>query len=321
MEREEEEELPPGFRRNIRCLADELLPRKPIDASLDKGKRKELFQSTSGEVNTPAIKIRIRRDEINPNPVIPKSELTEDEGSIEGDLNENGALFDEATDIVSFHSENKVYTLSKAPHLTADVIWVDTPSIHCVKKGLKSFLLTANPKDIPLIITQANNIFAFLQGLNADYLSFYNNVRAYICHCLEWYAADQELDKCKRSAKSVSHYDQLVHQSIEAKRVVFDIEDDLVKAKLYMAPLEARVQDMKELLEKFELELGEMKTDFRNLVAKKTQKMEVVASLDNELKATASNAEKTRSKIRENIAPREKARISMEKARNQLEMI
>ncbi|XP_065863569.1 transcription factor MYB119-like isoform X2 [Euphorbia lathyris] len=283
-----------------------------MEFNQNKGKRKEMFQSSSGEV---------RGEEINLNHVTPKNEFTDNEESIEGELNGNDDIFDEATDIVSFHSENKVYTLSKAPHLTADVVQVDTPSILCVKNGLKAFLLSASPNDVGLMITQANNIFAFLQGLNADYLSFYNYVRAYIRHCLEWYAADQEVNKCKPSEKSVSHYDQLVQQSIEAKRVVSNIEEDLVKAKMYMAPLEARVQDMKVLLEKFESELGEMKTDFMNLVSKKRQKIEVIEALDAELKATAKIDEQARSKIRENIARRKKARICMEKARNQLQTI
>ncbi|XP_065851076.1 uncharacterized protein [Euphorbia lathyris] len=285
-----------------------------MDDSSDKRKRKELLRSSSG----PAIKIRIKGVEMNSNTVtVPKSEVTDDEG----DLNGNGATIDEAADDISFRSENMVYTLSKPPQLTEDAIEVDTPLILSVKNALKSFLLMANPSDIGLIITQANNIFGFLQGLNAEYLAFYNNVRAYIGHCLELHAADQELNKWKQSEELVSHYDQLVSQSIEAKTVVFDLEIELVQAQIYMLPLQARIGDTKKLLEKYELELKRRKMYFVNLVDKKAEKMEATAALEVELNTLASIAEQTRSNITANIERLEKAKICINNAKNQLEMI
>ncbi|WCJ27601.1 hypothetical protein M5689_009332 [Euphorbia peplus] len=242
------------------------------------------------------------------------SEVIEDKESTEG------VFDDEDNDTTaSFHSGNKVYTLCKAPQLTENAI--QDESILSVKNGLRSFLLRADPSDIPLIITQSNNIFLFLQGMNAGYQSFYYNVRSYIRHCLEWYLAEQKLKKSEESQQLVSHYDQLVHQTTESKTAVSDIQGDIVKAKMYMAPLEARVQDMKEMLEKLEFELAERKAELANLEAKKVQKMEEIAALDLELKATASNVENARTSIRDNTAHRDKAKLSMEKAKSQLEIM
>ncbi|WCJ27600.1 hypothetical protein M5689_009331 [Euphorbia peplus] len=299
--------LPPGFTLQTRSSSSDFS---------GKGKRKEtMFQTGVEEVNTPNIRIKFRGEDVNPNQNLkPKSEVIEDEERVEG-------VFDnENTDsTVSFHSENKVYTLCKAPQLTENAI--QDESILSVKNGLRSFLLRADPSDIPLIITQSNNIFSFLQAMHAGYRSFYYNVRSYIRHCLDWYLAEQKLKKSQQSQKLVSFYDQLVHRTIESKTAVSDIEYDIVKAKMYMAPLEARVQDMKEMLEKLEFELAERKAELANLEANKVQKMEVIAALDLELKATASNVENTRTRISDDIARRDKAKVCMDKARNQLEIM
>ena len=76
--------------------------------------------------------------------------------------------------------------------------------------------------------------------------------------------------------KLLSHHEKLVRQSAESERAVSAIEADLAKVRRYMAPLEARVKDTRDLLEKLELELGERKTDMESMEARKTQQLEAI---------------------------------------------
>lgn len=236
--------------------------------------------------------------------------------TIKGKFNLKDSHFDEFANTLSFHGQNGViYTLSDPPKSADLAPKADAPSAISVKKGLVSFLLETSPNDITHMITQSNNIFAF------EYKSFYNDIRAYIRHCLGLYNADEELTKSKESDTLVSRYDKLVSQSSELKRDVNVVEVNIEKAKGYMAPLEARVMDMKELLEKLEIELDERKTDLRYLEAMKMRKVEEFVAVDVELKFTAQDDEKLRGLIRDKTARRETARIRMEKARNQLRII
>ncbi|KDP27469.1 hypothetical protein JCGZ_20125 [Jatropha curcas] len=111
--------------------------------------------------------------------------------------------------------------------------------------------------------------------------------------------SEKELEDNIQDVILISCHEKLVKQSAEATRVVSDIEVDLIKAKKYLAPLEARVQDTRELLDKLEVELRERKTDLANLEAEKAQQMEAMAAVDVKIQAIELEAAEARSSLRD----------------------
>eukprot|EP00257_Ricinus_communis_P025105 XP_025012519.1 uncharacterized protein LOC112534227 [Ricinus communis] len=124
-------------------------------------------------------------------------------------------------------------------------------------KTLISFVIGSNPTNVAHIINQANNAFLCLKGLNADYQSFYTSVHSYTEKCSELCKVQKELEENMQAVKLLSRHEKFVCQSNEAARAVSEVEADLQKAKKYMAPLQACLQDTRELLQELELELGE----------------------------------------------------------------
>ncbi|XP_050203701.1 uncharacterized protein LOC126653806 [Mercurialis annua] len=231
------------------------------------------------------------------------------------------AMTEQPTPENDMHSD-PLSALSGPPYLsgvTTDLLQCNLPAISEVKNALTAFLLTkSNHEDVDQMIKQANNAFLYLKGVNADYRTFYATVRSYILNCSKLCQAEKEVSENSHIIKVIVDHEKLNHQSSKVTEAVYEIEDNLVKAKESMAPLEARVQDAKKLLEKFELEVGEKKTDIETLEADKARFLEKRAAMNVQLQHGVVKAATARSTLSDILSHREAARAAMEESRAQL---
>lgn len=199
--------------------------------------------------------------------------------------------------------------------LASEMLQAYALAIPAVKNGLISFLTNAKPKDVALMITQANSAFASLDALNADYHSLYDTVRSYILHCSELSTAEEELQQNLEAVKLVSYYDKISDELTKAARAVSDVEAQLEKAKRYLTPLEAKVWEAKVLLEKLEAELGQRRTEVDGLEAEKIQLMTSLTDINKEKQAIAADAKEAKRMIKCILHRENAARAAVEETR------
>ncbi|KAH7840065.1 hypothetical protein Vadar_012267 [Vaccinium darrowii] len=153
----------------------------------------------------------------------------------------------------------------------ASTIFVNNPLdvIAHIKSHLVSELLTLRDSEIKTMICSANRVFTVLDCYGDNYLSFYYTVRRFIEFSQELLVADTlRNEHCAVFEEVAKRYEDVVIEANNAEESLSNANMILEEAEKNVVHKRKRVEDLRSLLVKWELELKQDESEF---VAQKSE--------------------------------------------------
>ncbi|CAI0452539.1 unnamed protein product [Linum tenue] len=289
-------------------------------------------QSSSSGTNKRSEQKRIKRETSTPKPATQENQNVGNggRGDLQLSLKVEEAFFqaDEATPPPKEHQPHHALSKlvgppapgspAKAKQLSSQIRQAYALSIPNVKTALVAFLTTASPNDVNGMIQQANSAFASLEVHGADYRSFYDGVRAYICYCSQLSATEKELQDNEDNIGVLARHKQLSKEITKGSKAVYKLDDELQHEASFMVQLESRVEDAREALKEMEMELEERKMRVAELEGVKIQTLKVLEMNIDEVGKIAGKAKCIGEIIKDIVSRLELAKIAVEQSRAEL---
>lgn len=152
-------------------------------------------------------------------------------------------------------------TTLKKNQLSAVLLQGYASAAESVKKALISDLTSRDNFDMESMVDIANDAFASLSSLRADFTDLYNAVRdLFLCHW-KLSEAKKELEREGSLQNMEAHHGDLCDWSDGAMKALLSAKVSLAKTEKKVAPLVTQIVETRELLNKLEEELMQGNTE------------------------------------------------------------
>ncbi|XP_060211043.1 uncharacterized protein LOC132638072 [Lycium barbarum] len=120
--------------------------------------------------------------------------------------------------------------------------------------------LLSSRNDVDYMVNQANITFKYLQGVGANYGSFYKVITGYIEH--RFYSQDAEREENMLSLSAwQKNYENAILGANEAERVILRTQGEREKVKEKEEAVKRQIEDLKQVLAHYENEKERLKHD------------------------------------------------------------